>query len=631
MSIVKALKSEFGSVVIIAAAAAVLFANSLWGDLVYDDVRQIAQNPLVQRSELYGKALMSDVWAFKGDGSQSASNYWRPTFTAWSIVNFKLFGVSPFGWHVTNLFLHIIAGMLAYFLMMQWAVPRAAAFWIALIFAVHPVHVESVAWISGSPDLLMAVFLFGSFLLLGSGKANGERISYPSIIGSAALFLLALGTKEVAIAALPVFAFLLFVKKRDEGFAFAAGNAAVTKFALFVLAGAAYFAGRIAVIGSFSKPVEDSAPLASVGYTFPAAVLFYLRQAIFPWWLSPNYPLRPVESFDVIGFAVPLLFLGAIVFAVWASLRSDRVGLLGVVLFGSLLAPALFISAFPREQIVHDRYLYVPLLGSLIAVWAVLNKLVGSKWTQYQTPATGLLVLYIGFLSVQTFLYNRSWLNDVSLWQRAVSVDPNSASNWLQLGSAIGSVAPNSSVLDAFDRSISIKKTPLALMGRGRSLIVAGRTDEAIRDLREVTSSPPENLNAYTLFQAYEALGLALQTAGRLPEAEKELRTARDRLPIYRASITEKIAVVLYVQGKKNEALSELESVRTAAANELIPAAALVYFRLGVMYAELGREQDAAGAFRQYLDRTVNYRDSETIAYRRIAADYISGRSRSQK
>lgn len=618
---------------IIAAAAVAVFANSLWGDFVYDDVRQIVQNPLIQRSELYGKALMSDVWAFKGDGSQAASNYWRPVFTAWSIINFRLFGASPFGWHLTNLLLHIGASLLAYFAMMRWAVPRSAAFWIALIFAVHPVHVESVAWVSGSPDLLMAVSLLGSFLLLERLGVDPERNSYLRLVGSVLLFVLALGSKEVAVAAIPVHAFLLFARRSEDGNAAGLqfGRPAVVTLALFLAAGAAFFAGRIAIIGSFSKPVEDAAPFAAVFYTFPSAVLFYLQQAAFPIWLSPNYWLRPVESLDIVGFAVPMLVLGAIVAAIWAAIRSNWPGMLGAILFIALLGPALFISAFPREQIVHDRYLYLPLLGFLMVIWAVFRKLLGDRWHTIRKPATACLLVYFGFLSVQTFLYNRAWASEVSVWKHAVEVDPNSASNWLQLGATLGGSAPASTVLDAFDRSLAIKRTPLALMGRGRNLIAAGRLDEAIRDLREVTAMPPAELNAYTLFQAYEALGLALQTAGRVQEAEKELRDARDRLPIYRASLTEKIAVLLYLQGQKDAALKELESVRTAAASELIPAATLVYFRLGMLYSELGRSQDANAAFRQYLERTETLKDAETLAYRKIAADHLSGRARPQR
>ncbi len=95
-------RDEWKWFALIAASCVVVYANSLSGSFVYDDLRQIVRNPLIQDNGLFWKALSSDVWAFKGDGTAAASNYWRPTFTLWNIINFRLFGIDPFGWHVTN-------------------------------------------------------------------------------------------------------------------------------------------------------------------------------------------------------------------------------------------------------------------------------------------------------------------------------------------------------------------------------------------------------------------------------------------------------------------------------------------------------------------------------------------------
>jgi len=96
-----------------------IFANTLSGNFVYDDTRQITTNPLIQENELAGKALVSDVWAFKGDGTVTMSNYWRPAFTAWCIAGWRLFGSDPFGWHLMNILLNGIVSVLAFQLL--WA------------------------------------------------------------------------------------------------------------------------------------------------------------------------------------------------------------------------------------------------------------------------------------------------------------------------------------------------------------------------------------------------------------------------------------------------------------------------------------------------------------------------------
>jgi protein O-mannosyl-transferase len=452
MSFVSKFNSELRNVAIIAVAAFAVFANTLGGNFVYDDKRQILQNPLIQSSELYSRALRSDVWAFKGSEKFAGSNYWRPTFTAWSIVNFRLFGTSPFGWHLTNVLLHIAACLLAYFLLLQWRIPKTASLLITLLFAVHPVHVESVAWISGSPDLLMAAALLGSFLLIRrEGGSRSRRYAFAAL-----LFAVALGAKEVAIAALPVYALIFGLREDDqgetEGWRF---DVRSTKFvAPFAAIAGLYLAARQKVIGSFALPVDDAASFSSAILTAPAAFLFYIRQSLFPYWLGPNYPLRPVESFDVAGFLAPLLLVLALLLVVWLVVKKSRIALIGAAIFVCLLAPAMYISAFPREQIVHDRYLYLSLFGLLIVGYYAPRPLIdrSAKAARSIGWATAAVTLALG---IQTISYNSVWASDAALWRHAVKIDPNSASNWQQFGAeggGIDAVAGNTGSVQPFDR-----------------------------------------------------------------------------------------------------------------------------------------------------------------------------------
>src|SRR5688500_18818410 len=111
---------EWVWIAVIVLAAVIPFSNAVSGDFVYDDGRQIVANPLIQKSDLFVQALTSDVWAFKADGSVSASNYWRPVFTALCILSFGLFGLEPFGWHLLNILLHAGVCVVAYLLMRRW-------------------------------------------------------------------------------------------------------------------------------------------------------------------------------------------------------------------------------------------------------------------------------------------------------------------------------------------------------------------------------------------------------------------------------------------------------------------------------------------------------------------------------
>src|SRR5690606_22870274 len=107
--------------------------------------RQIVRNTLIQDDAQLWRALRSDVWAFTG-GPEPVSNYWRPSFVAYLIIGMRSFGLETFGWHLSNVLLHLLVVALAYAVLRRLAGSRAIASSIALLFAVHPVHSESVAW-----------------------------------------------------------------------------------------------------------------------------------------------------------------------------------------------------------------------------------------------------------------------------------------------------------------------------------------------------------------------------------------------------------------------------------------------------------------------------------------------------
>lgn len=268
------LKSETLWISIIFVSVAIAFSGSLRGDFVYDDRRQIVANPLIQNPDLYARAITSDVWAFKGDGTIAASNYWRPVFTAWCILNFLLFGLDPFGWHFANLLLHASVCIVAYLLLRRWDVSQKIALAITLIFAVHPVHTESVAWISGSPDILLSLFLLLAFLF-ADFAATGERHRNRNIAIALVFYLLALGSKEIAVFCAPIF--MLVLRSREEG--------AMPRFpsaATLVFFGAAsvFIVVRWIIIGKLTHPVPDSPTLVEAFLSVPSVFSFYLQQIV---------------------------------------------------------------------------------------------------------------------------------------------------------------------------------------------------------------------------------------------------------------------------------------------------------------------------------------------------------------
>jgi hypothetical protein len=580
-----------------------VYTNALGGEFVYDDRRQIVRNTLIQDGSQFWRAMTSDVWAFKG-GDQAVSNYWRPSFVSWMILNFKCFGLGTFGWHLANVLLHLAGIALAFALLRRLAVSRPVAAAVALIFAVHPAHSESVAWISGAPDLILCAALLGSIWfvhLLGEKKT-------PFRWGLAlTLYLVALGAKEIAILYPLIVIALLYRGSRDSHEKGVSWDRILSIAWPFAAVAVIYLMVRQSILGTTQQFPEGAASLGEAILTAPAVFTFYLRQLIVPYLIGPSYPLRAVtlENIGVGNFVIPLVVT---IVAGWCMIKMatlSKTARIGLALFLIPLLPAMNIVAFHPEQLVHDRYLYVPLLGFLLLILPVLASLLqrigGERMVRHSLVVFIFAVIVSVPLAAQTVSYNRAWTSNLGLWEWGVRSDPNSAFNYQQYGVQLHEAKKLQEAVAAFDRSLAIKPAAATYVARGTTLIDQRKFAEAERDLRQAASKPA---NPYTLYQAYEGLAVSLTQQNKLNEAAAAITEARSRLPHHAAALTEKLAVILYQGGQKNEALRELSAVRAKARTEPLPESRMILYRLGLLNVELGHPEDARGAFREFLSLT---------------------------
>ena len=588
-----------------------VYVNTLHGAFVYDDGRQIVRNVLIQDDSQFWHALTSDVWAFKG-GDLAVSNYWRPTFVLWMMINFRWFGLDTFGWHLTNILLHLAVILLAFALARRLDLSRQVAGAIVLIFAAHPAHTESVAWISGSPDLILSVALLGSTWFLG---LLGEQKTPLRWALALAFYLVALGAKEIAILYPAIVVIVLWRRKSDYEEKGISWSRALSVAWPFALAAVVYFVVRQSILGRVAQYPEDGAGLGETILTAPAVFSFYLRQIVIPYWVGPSYPLRAVTlgSIGIKNFVIPLLVTGGAGWWMARMAARSKVARIGLALFLAPLLPAMNIAAFGPEQLVHDRYLYLPLLGFLLLVIPALAKL-AQRFTSEKQERQAWLI-YAGAalicvpLAAQTVSYNRAWLSNLALWEWGVRTDQNSAFNYQQYGVYLHEAKRLDEALAASSRSIEIKPHPNSYLSRGTTEIDRREFAAAERDLREVISLSVAEASQYTMYQAYEGLAVCFTRQNRLSEAANILAEARSRLPQYTAAFTEKMAVVLYQGGQKQEALRQLNSMRAQARSETLPESRLVFYRIGLLNVELGQPQEARAAFQEFLTLT---RDIQT-------------------
>ncbi|MFT3743470.1 MAG: tetratricopeptide repeat protein [Pyrinomonadaceae bacterium] len=599
-------RNELKWLIPIAAVCLLVFANSLTGEFVYDDTRQIVRNTLIQDGSQWWRALTSDVWAFKGDGTQAASNYWRPTFTLLNILCFRFFGTNPTGWHVVSLLLHTCVSLLAFLLLRRWQYSAVTAFVIALIFAIHPVHVESVAWIAGSPDLLFSLSLLGSLWFATSWRTSRSNMD---LLLTILLYAAALGSKEIGILCLPIYYFVLKGESDGEEITTRALNTP-----LLALAGAAvaYFVFRMSIIGAIARPPDDAVALFDAVMSVPQMFFFYLKQIFAPVFIAINYPISPVKEISGMNFVIPLFISIAAIVGIFYLARSSKRALLAATIFLVPLIPAMNATAFPSEQIVHDRYLYLPLLGALM----LLVPLAGKVLSERNLLVAGCVVAAL--FAVQTVRYNFAWANELALWTWTRNVD-DSAFTSLQLGSALAEEKRYDDAIVSYAQAIAKKPTMRAYYGRGRNYNAVKQFDNAEKDLVAALAMPPDQQDAYAMYQVYESLGITYVEQKKYDQAIRNFLDARKNLPIYGAALTEKLAVAHYQAGNKSDAMRELENYVTRARVEMLPESKNVILRLGMLYAEAGRKDEARGAINEYLRSTASYSDKNMVGYRNQA------------
>jgi cytochrome c-type biogenesis protein CcmH/NrfG len=598
------------------------FANGIDGKFVYDDEKQIATNPLIQDARLLGKALTSDVWAFTGDEGKAQSNYWRPIFVFCLSVQYRLFGANTTPWHVANILLHLLATTLGYFVLRAVGTEPEGAAVGTWIFAAHPVHVESITWISGSPDPMVASFLFGAYLCYLSARSRG---SVARAVGGPVLFAGALLCKEIAIV-FPGIVFLTELASADGARLSLAqrSRAAVRACAPYVAVALIYVTVRVGVIGMRHIVSQGQLGLAGVALSAPEVLVFYVRHAIWPFGLGPTYPLRPVSpaNLGLGNFVIPSLVVAATALCAYALARRGRIYALGLVWFFLPLAPVFDVRSFIPEDFVHDRYVYLPLFGiAMIAGGAVTT-----LWARARRPgraadrsaawALGIPIAVV--LMLLTRAYNAAWLDNIALWESGVRSNPDSAFPHAQLAEAYRKANRLPDARREAERALQLNPVMTnAHVVLGAVALKENSLDEAQQHLELVLSQYPE------FGPALDQLALTFQKQGKIEPAIEIFERARRATPLRHALYTVNIAVLHRMANRSDEALADLVSIRDQLERATDPIVLRGFWYLGELYREKGSRDQAIAAYRSYLAATEGSSDPEVVALRKIVADTL--------
>ena len=390
---------EWWLVASLGIVAFLAFIQTVPYQFVYDDDWQVLRNPWIRDWSHVRQFFTTDVWRFAAVGG--VSNYYRPFHMVAHAIGHSLTGDNPQGYHLFSILLHCACTILVAFLGLRLSNNKWAGAAGGLIFALHPAHAESVAWIAAVTDPLCALFYFGA--LYWHLKGDETRRHQTSDILTALLFLCALFSKEMAFTFPIVAAWLDYCLGRKFRW---------PRYALLAGVFALYAVLRVNALSAlFIKqlPIELNLHERSLSSVVLAAQ--YVTKVFFPYDLNAFHVFHPT-----MGVLDPQFVLGALVLLLYGAaawwVRDDRklLFLLGFVFL--TLLPALNIEGV-GENVFADRYVYIPSLGGALLIPLVAGRLWRARpaWISVSGPVIAsismalLLGAYICVLWNTTFMW----------------------------------------------------------------------------------------------------------------------------------------------------------------------------------------------------------------------------------
>ena len=581
------------------------YSNAMRGEFVFDDQFEIVNNPLIQQPQLYLKAITSDVWAFKGDRGQAWSNYWRPLFVTWMAVNYQLFGLNVIGWHVTSLAAHLAVIALLYQVLRQLRIRMAVCAMTVWLFAIHPTHVESVAWASGIPNMLMSGFIFASYASYLRWRRGGGGIAWAVVF-----YALSLLSKEGMIVYPAIIFFTAWALARRDGAESRVNwGRALRHAVVFAVVAATFLAFRYQVLGTMRRLPPGGPGLMGALATAPSVLAFYIQKIFWPFPLGMAYPLRAVNNANIgwWNFWLPVIAIAILARLMMTLVRRDRAYRVGLVWFAFSIMLALDVRVFLPEELVHDRYLYLAVVGAVLIVSQGLRDILTRIAVKSARPVCVSVAGAIAIaLSVLTYRQNPTWANDVALWRQATRVDPTSAQASAEYGEALRRAGKLDKARRELERSLELnpdlRTSNLAL---GMLAVQEERLIEGERLLRHVVESLPGD------YVALENLAQCLQKQGRISEAVALFDQGRQSMPFKHAEYTINIAVLEQLRGNSDEATRELASIREEMTKSAVPTIVRGLFFLGELHREAGRVDLARSAYEAFMERARAVRSRE--------------------
>ncbi len=613
------------AVLLIVVVGTCVYTNSLHNPFIWDDfayivnnlhIRHIGNVPRLFKQSLYHQDMVG--------------RFYRPILSTSFALDYRFWGLEPFGYHLTNLFLHLANAVLIFYLL-QFILGSQVlfSFLAALFFVIHPVHTEAVTYIGGRADPLAAFFCLISlisFIRYINSVRPSRRFYY---VGSILSFIFGLLTKETA-AILPFTLFLYEASFRKAKFKVKE----IYKYIPFLIVLLSYGLIRQIILSGVKEAYLATKffPLSVRLLIIPLAIASYFKMLVFPLGLHMErmeYMVDPPASLFEARVFVPFIFLILFFAFVWQGRRNLAIIFFGAAWFLLNLLPVLNIV--PINAFVAEHWLYMPSIGFFLVVSYALNSSLSFK---YIRPFMAIVLIGIfATLCLLTIKQNRIWREPIAFYrytlkyapqssrlhvnlaglymrlksyeeaakeyEEVLKVDPFNIYAHLNYGVLYEALGKEDEAMRMYEKAIEVDASfAVAFNYIGNIHYRNGRYRDAIKSYHKAVELNPTDANCW------DNLASAYLKARMLKEAAESYEKA---LGIYRYLVRARVNLggIYAEQGNPRRALEEYER-----ALKLAPRMPVIYYNIANAYAQLGNLNLAKEYWEKTLELDPNYVDA---------------------
>jgi Tfp pilus assembly protein PilF len=524
------------------------YFNTLFNDFVFDDVENVLLNRWIKDIRYIPEIFSTHVAGFDRG---FATSYYRPMMHLMYMFTYFISGLTPWAFHLVNIVFHAGVSILVFLISLRLLASAKPSTSIpnlfppllaALLFATHPIHTESVAWVSGITDLSFTFFYLSS-LCLYLRAADCKKPFTGNALVSAALFFFATLCKETALTLPIILVIYDYTLKKDLSFSFNH----LKKYLPFLIVGAIYFTFRMYALGGFAPSKRY---FALTNYQFVINVfpllLQYLQKLLFPFNLSPIHVFHPITSISQ-STGILSVFIILTIMYLASKILSKKIYLFSLCLIVIPLLPALYIPTL-GERVFAERYLYLPSFGFVLLLAQLFTEEMASV-PQRIFARSVILFIVIGLFFMGTAYRNTIWKDSHTLWLDATKKSPDSAAAHEYLGYALYSRGWLDQAIGQYRivLSLDVRRSDTHL-NLGVAYALKGWTDKAIEEYKTALTLRPN------FAEAHSNLGLAFINKGLLDQAIEECQTALTLNP-YLADAHHNLGIAYVIQGRVDEAI----------------------------------------------------------------------------